>query len=467
MAQAPTIDDLIKAIAEWLAQLPDQEAPIGATVEFPVNPTEESAFVRNAEVLTAATREQSGLDWFSYDKYRPDAPGGAPGMFQPTYVIIERWRTVREFRKNQWGSPHLTAFQHALGPWMAGAPQVKFIHSSVVRAEVLPTGGFGSQRFRNNHDGTISDTETGLVWLEDANALGKEVSWGEALQIAGQICSGQYGLQDGSRGGDWRVPNVNELESLLDRSNKSGPAITPGVFKNLSVANYWTSTSVSAFPVLAWYMAMAVGPPVFDLKINTMRIWPVRGRSTRVTQTGLISCWDMMGSPIPCTGSGQDADKARASGLPLATPRFQVNVTSGTNAAPDGTVTDRTTGLTWLRNGEVFGTLNWQDAKNACKSLCHGQNGLSDGSRPGDWRLPDINELRSLEDYGEARPAIAKDHPFFNVRESLVWSSTEVASAPTLARFLYVGIGSCVWDHKSVLMGVWPVKGTAAQSYSR
>ena len=56
-------------------------------------------------------------------------------------------------------------------------------------------------------------------------------------------------------------------------------------------------------------------------------------------------------------------------------------------------------------------------------------------------------------------PALPSGHPFTNVRQSLCWSSTTVPSAPTLARFLFVGIGSCVWDHKGVLMGVWPVRG--------
>jgi hypothetical protein len=154
-------------------------------------------------------------------------------------------------------------------------------------------------------------------------------------------------------------------------------------------------------------------------------------------------------SEVPCGGTGQDGD-IRA-GIVWPDPRFTDNL--------DGTVTDHLTGLIWTRDGNPFGTQPWQKALDLCNSLCSGQYGLKDGSRPGDWRLPNVNELRSLEDYDRHTPAIAEGHPFVNIRNSLCWSSTTVASAPNLARFLFVGIGSCVWDHKNVLMGVWPVRG--------
>ncbi|HUG70824.1 MAG TPA: DUF1566 domain-containing protein [Pirellulaceae bacterium] len=463
----PMPDDsgFVKAVSKWLASLPNQDAPIGATVEFKVKASDEVTFVRHSEMLAAATRQQAGLDWYSYDKHRPDAlpPEDSP-PHQPMYGIIERWRSVREFEKNQWGSPHLTAFQSKVFDWIEAPPVLKFFHGSIVRAEVFSTGPYKRDRFQPNGDGTVTDRETELIWLEDANAFG-ELPWAQALRETDNLSHGLHGLSDKSQVGDWRLPNVNELQSLLDLTNKSGPAISAGnPFKKLAAANYWSSSSVAAFPALGWYVAMAVGPPVFDLKINSMRVWPVRGRSARVRQTGQDKCWDTRGHVIPCEGSGQDAEKARlGAGLPLATPRFQENMTAGVRPVPDGTVTDRVTGLTWLKDADTFGTLNWWDANDKCKQLSAGEKGLNDGSEPEDWRLPDINELRSLEDYGEARPAMPLGHPFVNVRESLVWSSTELASAPTLARFLYVGIGSSVWDHKSVLMGVWPVKGTRKQ----
>ncbi len=463
MARLPNIDDLINAVSGWLAQLPDQEKPIGATVEIPVNPMYEQKFAQLSEQLAIETRKQSGLEFYTYGVCRPDSPSEAPNPPDLCYLITERWKTVKDFRENQWGSKHLIAFQRAIGRLIVGAPRLKFFHSSPAQSAVLPLSsqsvGWHKTRFKNNYDGTITDTLTNLVWLEDANPIEREVSFEEAIRQASLICDGKFGLRDGSEPGDWRVPNVNQLQSLIDLSNKSGLAITPNVFKNVDVVNCWTSTSVQAFPQLGWYVALGIGPPVFDLKINKMRLWPVRGSSLRVLQTGQSSCFDLGGNIIPCAGSGQDAEFA-GTGLTLATPRFRVNMTRDKIPRSDGTVTDLTTGLTWLQNGDAFGTRSWDEAKALCKALSQDQfEWLNDGSKPGDWDLPNVNELRSLEDYGEARPALAKGHPFVNVRESLVWSNTELESAPTLARFLYVGIGSCVWDHKSVRCGVWPVKG--------
>ncbi len=303
-------------------------------------------------------------------------------------------------------------------------------------------------RFTDNNDGTVKDNFTGLIWVKNANIFG-EVSWDRALENARNLSAGGGGLNDNSKPGDWRLPNINELQSLMNFSNSYGVAIqAENPFLNLQPANYWSSTSVAAFPALGWYTAMAVGPPVFDLKFNIMRMFPVRGKTTVIAQTGQKKCFDLMGNEIPGKNTGQDGEYQTGVAFPV--PRFSDN--------GDGTITDELTGLVWLKNGNAFGTLTWEQALESCSSLSSGNYGLSDGSRKGDWRLPNINELRSLEDYGEARPALPAGHPFTNIRQSLCWSSTTVASAPNLARFLFVGIGACVWDHKKVTLGVWAVR---------
>jgi hypothetical protein len=58
----------------------------------------------------------------------------------------------------------------------------------------------------------------------------------------------------------------------------------------------------------------------------------------------------------------------------------------------NGTVTDTVTGLIWLKNAACLGSADWAAANVAAAALANGQCGLTDGSSPGDWRLPTKDE---------------------------------------------------------------------------
>jgi hypothetical protein len=109
-------------------------------------------------------------------------------------------------------------------------------------------------RFNDNANGTVTDNLTGLIWLKNANCFqnndGGIQSWGSALSLANNLANGACGLSDGSRPGDWRLPNRNELTSLLDL-NKRNPSLPAGhPFTNFQAARYWSSTANS--PGSAW-----------------------------------------------------------------------------------------------------------------------------------------------------------------------------------------------------------------------
>ncbi|MGC2696629.1 MAG: DUF1566 domain-containing protein [Candidatus Angelobacter sp.] len=458
-----------------MLQAMDPNSPIAATTIFRVNRDQQSAFERIAADLVTATLSMQGVEIFDYLSKASLQPrsGSSPAL---QYLIYEKWNSVSDYLR-QWNSDHFMKFQSAVLDMVNDPPVLTYYRASHSTARVLQTGqqlcwdskgsliacaGTGADgdiragvqpphpRFVDNSDGTVTDRLTGLIWLRNANLYG-EVPWQTCLDNAKTLCSGSAGLTDGSKAGDWRLPNVNEFQSLLDLNNTSGPSIAPDhPFMNLHPSNYWTSTSVALAPALGWFVALAVGPPVFDLKMNSMRMWPVRGGQTsRIAQTGQNQCFGIFGQPMDCSGSGQDAD-IRA-GIPFPQPRFVDN--------RNGTVTDRLTGLIWLKNANVFGTKTWQHALDACNFLGAGSGCLDDNSKPGDWRLPNLFELRSLMDYSTFNPALSEGHPFDNVIPSLYWSSTTVASAPNLARFVFVGVGPSVWDHKGVLLHVWPVRG--------
>ena len=73
---------------------------------------------------------------------------------------------------------------------------------------------------------------------------------------------------------------------------------------------------------------------------------------------------------------------------------------------------------------------NWADAVAAVQSLGSGQCGLTDGSAAGAWRMPNRNEMESLEDRMENNEA-----DFFNA--TYVWKlSGEPYQAPIFANFV-------------------------------
>jgi len=107
-------------------------------------------------------------------------------------------------------------------------------------------------RFVDNGDGTVTDAMTGLMWLQDADSITAR-SWANALSAVAALSTGDHH--------DWRLPNVRELESLLDLS-QDGPCL-PAEYatKFTGVQNdlYWTSTTYAGATGSAWCVDLADG----------------------------------------------------------------------------------------------------------------------------------------------------------------------------------------------------------------
>jgi hypothetical protein len=173
-------------------------------------------------------------------------------------------------------------------------------------------------------------------------------------------------------------------------------------------------------------------------------------------QTALFTARTLGGPPaaVPKTGGVSWApgdDGGLQKGVQWPDPRFADN--------GDGTVTDHLTGLIWLKNADCFGDLNWNDALEASNNLADGDCGLSDGSVPGDWRLPNVRELHSLYDfgtYGQWQPP----GPFTGVQKGKYWSSTAHPEVG-LHWAWYVSFFQEIMDVGTNDQGesVWPVRG--------
>ena len=131
-------------------------------------------------------------------------------------------------------------------------------------------------RFTDNGDGTVTDNLTALIWLKNANCFGAR-NWATALGDANALASGSCGLSDGSSAGGWRLPNANELHSLIDLA-QSNPALPAGhPFTGVQVNLYWTSTTVDYNTPGVVVVAMSNGAPVGAIKTGFLFVWPVRG----------------------------------------------------------------------------------------------------------------------------------------------------------------------------------------------
>lgn len=356
---------------------------------------------------------------------------------------------------------------------------------------VVPCGGTGQDgdlqkgiawpnpRFTDNSNGTVTDNLTGLIWLKDANCFGNQ-AWSFALIDAYNLASGQCGLTDGSQAGDWRLPNINELESLVD-SSRYDPALPAGhLFTNVQSGeysdSYWSATTntQSISNLTAWDVNMYDGFAYYGPKDDDGYLWPVRaGPSGSLSnsvillpKTGQTICFDTSGDVITCPGTGQDGDLQK--GVAWPNPRF---IDMG-----DETIADSLTGLQWLEDANCIktkypsidndicstrycseligdGMVTWQHGLDFVKGI---NDGLYSNCGAGktDWRLPNRKELRSLVDYSEYVPL------FSNVQGSYYWTSTTVAGSAARAWPLnmYNGHEARSISSKTHRNYVWPVR---------
>ena len=73
-------------------------------------------------------------------------------------------------------------------------------------------------KFKDNEDGTVTDTRNGLTGLKNVGCFGK-LSWGDAKDAVRKLSDGVCGLSGGFETGDWRLPTKDELPVLLDWKN--------------------------------------------------------------------------------------------------------------------------------------------------------------------------------------------------------------------------------------------------------
>ncbi len=171
-------------------------------------------------------------------------------------------------------------------------------------------------RLVDNDNGTVSDRLAGLMWAKDANLMltrnpefdtnqwvDGAINWQHAIDYVALLNSENYLGHN-----DWRMPNRNEMTSLVDFSRKQ-PAIPERFpFSNMTGYNfeyaYWTSTTRADETDQAWVVwltdgMMGGGNKLVYEKTRDWHVWPVRTDNTPLPTSSISGTITLDGNPYP------------------------------------------------------------------------------------------------------------------------------------------------------------------------
>ncbi|HGE6027957.1 TPA: DUF1566 domain-containing protein [Vibrio cholerae] len=259
-----------------------------------------------------------------------------------------------------------------------------------------------NKRYFDNLDGTVTDKKTGLVWMrcsqgqswdgKTCNGEAKGYKWHDATKLTHNFAGSTA----------WRLPTVEELDSLVYCSKGRKPSARPNgeyvrdtngeclgdnyqrptinirAFPNTLGDYYWSSSPHARSSSLAWYVYFGNGD-VDDFS-----------KYGYVYHVRLVRAGSNPSTPKPALSSTEQKEP------PATVDKYVVN--------PNGTVYDKETNLTWMRcsvgqewdGKSCIGQakkFNWNDSVTMKYSF-------ADYS---DWRLPSVEELDSLVECSDGR----------------------------------------------------------------
>jgi len=112
---------------------------------------------------------------------------------------------------------------------------------------------------------TVTDSVSKLEWQDDSAT--ESATWVEAIEKCESLNLSGHS--------DWRLPNINELKSIVDRS-KENPAIVE-TFQNNYSSYYWSSTTYEGSSGGAWLVYFGYGLVYSDGKSTNGYVRCVRG----------------------------------------------------------------------------------------------------------------------------------------------------------------------------------------------
>ena len=275
----------------------------------------------------------------------------------------------------------------------------------------------------------VKDNVTGLIWevkTNDGSIHDKNIkyNWEDSRQkFTKELNSSRFGNSS-----DWRIPDLKELSSIINNGIHD-PSIDAQFFPNTISHDYWSSTTSQYNTNDAYIMNFNKG---FCFRFNKDDSYHVRA-----VHSGQSESID--------NNDGTITDKSTG----LIYQRFIDN--------NDGTITDKSTGLIWQKENSEK-KMVWKQALEYCEDLR-----LNDHS---DWRLPNVEELRSIIDFSKCNPAINTNFfPNTIATRTFYWSSTTYAYNTEAARGVDYYYGDDIMFPKSTAAYVRAVRSGHSQSF--
>lgn len=108
----------------------------------------------------------------------------------------------------------------------------------------LGSVAYASECTRNTNE-TVSCSKSGLMWQDNSDVITSKKTWQDAISYCESLTLAGYN--------DWRLPNLNELRSIVDYEKPSGVGVKiKDGFENISSSRYLTSSTVVSSSSNAW-----------------------------------------------------------------------------------------------------------------------------------------------------------------------------------------------------------------------
>jgi hypothetical protein len=322
------------------------------------------------------------------------------------------------------------------------------------------------ERFIDNNDGTVTDTITGLIWLNDTNTdscFPDKYNQDTGESLVGFLSDGYCGLSDNSMYGDWRLPTEKEwadLGFIPPMASYTGADYDSWIFNN----NDGLLNIIHDNIYSGYHFTGGNGKFVFFTSDTYLWQFSIQGFDGELLfDKGMqIERWCHEWLPVPgdpvCAYPELNNHKVRPVRDPIIPPCDTVDrfLDHG-----DGTVTDCRTDLLWLKDANCFGAHDWDTATlNIPDGVIYACD-VSIGA--GDWRLPTKEELQGIgtdppTTWSGAPPVdtwTMPGAPFTNIEMGGHWSSTEEGANFAWDTSMINGVTGV--ERKEVENVAWPV----------